>query len=109
MSPALLPLAFAEATQTAPAWMQFVPILLIFGVFYFLLIAPMRKRQKALEAMIAELKKGDRVITSGGLHGEVAGVQDGVVILKLADNLKVRVSKSAISGLQGQQEPGARK
>lgn len=81
--------------------MQLVPIVLIFGIFYFLLIAPMRKRQKALQHMIDNIQKGDKVVTSGGLHGEVAALLEGAVMLKVADNLKVKVSKSAISGMQG--------
>jgi preprotein translocase subunit YajC len=92
-------LAFAQSQPSAI--MQLVPIVLIFGIFYFLLIAPMRKRQKALQKVIDEVKKGDRVVTSGGLHGEVAAVLDNAVLLKVADNLKVKVSKSAIAGLQG--------
>ena len=95
--------AFAEGVS-APAFMQFVPIILVFAIFYFLLIAPMRKRQKALQNLIENLKKGDRVITNGGLYGTVAGVEDKAVILKVADNVKVKVSKSAVAGLEGQEE-----
>ena len=81
----------------------------IFAIFYFLLIAPMRKRQKATQAMIAALKKGDKVVTNGGLYGEIAAVQEELVILKLSDSVKVRVAKSAISGLEGSAEPGAKR
>ena len=81
--------------------LQFVPILIIFVIFYFLLIAPARKRQKALRAMISNLKKGDRVLTTGGLLGEVTSVKDDVIVLKLADNIKVRVTQAAVAGLQG--------
>ena len=94
-------LAFAQAAAQPNPFLQLVPIVLIFGVFYFLLIAPMRKRQKALQQMIDNIKKGDRVVTSGGLHGEVTAVLEAAVMLKVADNLKVKVSKSAISGMQG--------
>lgn len=94
-------LAFAQAAAQPSPFLQLVPIVLIFGIFYFLLIAPMRKRQKALQQMIDEIKKGDRVVTSGGLHGEVTAVLESTIMLKVADNLKVKVSKSAISGMQG--------
>jgi preprotein translocase subunit YajC len=77
------------------------PILIIFGIFYFLLLAPMRKRQKALEALVSNLKRGDRVVTNGGLLGEVAAVDDKIVQLKIGDNVKVRVLRSAIAGLEG--------
>ena len=93
-------LAFAGGATSSPL-LQFVPLIVIFGIFYFLLFAPMRKRQKALQQLIDSLKKGDLVITTGGLHGEVVSVKDDVVLVKLADNIKVRVSKSAVSGLQG--------
>lgn len=96
-------LAFAESPAGNPI-IQFVPLILIFGIFWFLLIAPMRKRQKALQQMISELKKGDRVVTNGGLHGEVVAVKDDVLTVKLGENVKVTVSKSAISGLQGTEE-----
>jgi preprotein translocase subunit YajC len=99
-------LAFAEGSG-APAILQFVPIILVFAIFYFLLIAPMRKRQKALQNLIQNLKKGDRVVTNGGLYGSVAGVEEAAVILKISDNVKVRVAKSAIAGLEG--EEGDRK
>jgi preprotein translocase subunit YajC len=98
-----LPVAFAEGSS-APAYVQFVPIVLIFAIFYFVLIAPMRKRQKALQQLIENLKKGDRVITNGGLYGSVAAVEEKWVVLKVADNVKLRVAKSAISGLEGQPE-----
>lgn len=83
------------------ALVQFVPIVVIFAIFYFLLIAPMRKRQKALAHMVEALKKGDKVVTNGGLYGEVSAVEGGVVHLRIADNVKVRVAKSAIAGLEG--------
>jgi preprotein translocase subunit YajC len=61
----------------------------------------MRKRQKAHAKLLGELKRGDRVVTNGGLLGEVAAVEDKVVHVKLADNVRVRVLKSAIAGLEG--------
>ena len=78
---------------------QLAPLLLIFVLFYVLMIAPMRKRQKAVQQMIENLQKGDRVITNGGLYGEVAAIADTTVMLKIADNVRVKVAKSAITGL----------
>jgi preprotein translocase subunit YajC len=91
----------AQAGGQPSALMQFVPILLIFGIFYFLLLAPMRKRQKAHQALLGALKRGDKVVTNGGLLGEIAAVEERIVHLKLADNVKVRVVKTAIAGLEG--------
>ncbi|HEV8578500.1 MAG TPA: preprotein translocase subunit YajC [Thermoanaerobaculia bacterium] len=79
-----------------------VPMLLIFVIFYVVLMLPMQRQRKALRQMIENLKKGDRVITSGGLYGEVAAVEGATVMLRIADNVRVRVAKSAISGLEGE-------
>lgn len=98
----------AQAQSQNPL-VSLIPIFLVFGIFYFLLLAPMRKRQKAVQKMVSELKRGDRVVTTGGLIGEVAAVEDRVVHLKLADNVKVRVVKSAIAGLEGSPEAEEKK
>jgi preprotein translocase subunit YajC len=71
---------------------------LIFGVFYFLVIMPAKKQQRKKEAMIAALKKGDKVVTSGGIFGTVAAVEDQTLLLKISENTKIRISKSAIGG-----------
>lgn len=75
---------------------QLFIILLMFGGMYFLIIAPQRKRQKQQEAMIAALKPGDRVVTSGGIHGQITNVKDTSVILRVADDVKIEVSKPSI-------------
>ena len=84
---------------------QLAPIIIIGAIFYLLIFMPMRKRQKKLDMMIAALKNGDRVITSSGIYGIVAGVKDRTFILKVADQVKIEVSKNAIAGLQGPEEP----
>jgi preprotein translocase subunit YajC len=86
--------------------LQLAPLFLIFVLFYVLMIVPMRKRQKAVQQMVENLKKGDRVITNGGLYGEVFAVTGATVVLKIADNVKVRVAKSAITGLEPDAEKG---
>ena len=91
--------------QTQSPLVSLVPIFLVFGIFYFLLLAPMRKRQKALQKVVEGLKRGDKVVTNGGLIGEIAAVEDRIVHLKLGENVKVRVLKSAIAGLEGSAEP----
>jgi len=84
--------------------MQLAPIIIIAAIFYLLIFMPMRKRQKKLDMMIAALKNGDRVITSSGIYGTVAGVKDRTFILKVADQVKIEVSRNAIAGLQGPEE-----
>jgi len=78
--------------------LQFVPIFLI---LYFLLIRPQQKRQKALEKTLRELKKGDRVLTTGGMYGTVVGVDDAKVVLRIADDLKVEFAKAAVVQVVG--------
>ncbi|HEY2291110.1 MAG TPA: preprotein translocase subunit YajC [Thermoanaerobaculia bacterium] len=78
------------------------PMLLIFVIFYVVLMLPMQRQRKALQQVIENLKKGDKVITSGGLYGEVTAVEGATVILRIADNVRVKVAKSAISGLEGE-------
>jgi preprotein translocase subunit YajC len=96
------PVAFQGASVPgASQWLGMVPMIAIFAIFYFLLVVPMRKRQKNLQALLDNLKKGDMVVTTGGLLGEIAAINDGVVILKVTDTVKLRVAKSAIAGLEG--------
>lgn len=97
MIESLLPILAQAGAPTSSPWMQFVPMILILVVFYFLLIAPMRKRQKELADRVSKLQKGDKVVTTGGLHGEVAGLESSEVLVKIADQVKVKVSKSAIA------------
>jgi preprotein translocase subunit YajC len=87
-----------------PQLVSFVPLILIFAIFYFLVIAPARKRQKKLQATIDALERGDRVITTGGLYGEVVSTEGGVVFLKVADNVRLKLAKSAIAGLEQEGE-----
>ncbi|MDX1644174.1 MAG: preprotein translocase subunit YajC [Thermoanaerobaculia bacterium] len=95
-------LAFTNGSAPS-ALVQFVPIILIFAIFYFLLLAPMRRRQKALQKTIENLKRGDRVVTTGGFYGRVVAIEENDLILELADNVKVRVAKSAVAGLEDEE------
>ncbi len=78
---------------------QVLPILAIGLVFYFIVIAPANKQRKKTQEMLRSLKKGDRVVTSGGIYGTIQGVEPDVVYLKIAENVKVKVSRSAITGV----------
>jgi preprotein translocase subunit YajC len=100
MESALTSLFFAQTapSQSSPLSML-VPFVFIFVIFYFLLIRPARKRQKALDELVKNLKPGDRVATSGGLYGTVVAVTENRVQLRIADQVKVDVAKSAVTGL----------
>jgi preprotein translocase subunit YajC len=77
----------------------FIPIILMFVIFYFLLIRPQQKRQKESRNMISNLKKGDRIITSGGLHGRITGLDDTTLTLEIADKVRVKVGRSSVAGM----------
>jgi preprotein translocase subunit YajC len=77
-----------------------LPILLIMVIFYVLLILPAQKRQKKTAAMLSALKNGDKVVTNGGIFGTIVGLEDDAIQLRIADQVKVKVLRSAIAGLQ---------
>lgn len=84
----------------APSFLiSMLPMLLILGVFYFIMIMPMRKKQKALQNLLDALKSGDRVVTTGGIFGTVVGVSGDIVQLKISSNVKIDIAKSGIAGL----------
>jgi preprotein translocase subunit YajC len=95
-------LALQASGGTLGALSGLVPMLLIFVIFYVVLMLPMQRQRKALRQVIENLKKGDRVLTSGGIYGEVTAVDTATVMLRIADNVRVKVAKSAISGLAGE-------
>jgi preprotein translocase subunit YajC len=91
----------ALLAQSAPSGiMTFLPLLLIMLVFYFLLILPAQRRQKKTQQMLTALKNGDKVITNGGIYGTVVGLENDTVQLRIADQVKIKLSRSAIVGLQ---------
>lgn len=88
----------AQAAGAPNALIQFVPLVLIFVIFYFLLIRPQQKKAKDHQDYLASLKKGDEVMTSGGIIGRITGITDLVVTLEVADNVKIKVARSYIAG-----------
>ncbi len=81
---------------------QLVPIIILFVAMWFILIRPAQKRQKATVQMQSNLKKGDRVITVGGLHGEIDAIEDTAVYIKVADNTRLKFERQAIGRVEGQ-------
>lgn len=77
-----------------------LPLLLMFLVFYILLIRPQQKRTKQHKEFLTALKKGDEVVTSGGLHGKVTGITENVVTLEVADKVRIKVQRANISGMK---------
>ena len=95
-----MPLTAAAETATGlGSLFSMLPILLIFVIFYFLLIRPQSKKQKETEKMIAALKKGDKIVTIGGIHGVISSTKENTVIVKVDDNTKIEFNRSAIASL----------
>ena len=76
-----------------------VPIILMFVIFYFLLIRPQQKKAKEHQQMITDLKKGDRVVTSGGIHGQITSLDETLVTLEIAEKVRIKVTRSSLAGL----------
>lgn len=98
-------LAQAQPAASAPAPSPgggigfFVPFIFIFIIMYFMLFRPQKKRQQEQQRLISALKTGDKVVTNAGIHGLIANVKDTTVILKVADNVKIEVEKSAVTSV----------
>lgn len=99
MNSTFFQLALQQA-QPAPLWTTLAPLAIMFLIFYLIWWMPMRKRQRAHQQMLEALKKGDKVVTSGGLLGEVVSADGAILVLKLSDNVRVRVTRGSISALQ---------
>jgi preprotein translocase subunit YajC len=101
----MLFLFLAQAQPAAPAsgpgggFGFFVPFIFIFIIMYFMLFRPQKKRQQEQQRLIASLKTGDRVVTNGGIHGLIANVKETTVMVKVADNVKIEMEKSAITNV----------
>ena len=93
-------LFFAQTAQRPPTMVSLMPIILIFIIFYFLIIRPQRQKQAEHQKMVQSLKKNDEVITIGGIHGTIVNVKDNSVVLRIADNMKIEIQKSAVAGLK---------
>lgn len=101
-----LPFLMAMGTPPsggAPAWVQFVPFALVLGIFYFVILLPMKRKQQKVDTFLSSLKVGDRVVTSGGIFGSITDIKDQSIQLQIAEKVRVQVSRNAIVGYQGQE------
>lgn len=78
-----------------------VPFILIIAIFYFLIIRPQQKKQKERQRLLDSIKKGDKVITAGGIHGTVEGIEDNTLLIKIADGVKIKFERSAVTHIDG--------
>jgi preprotein translocase subunit YajC len=97
-------LAMGAPSPGAPsAWVQLLPFVLVVGIFYFVILLPMKRRQQKVQSFLAALKVGDRIVTSGGLYGTVTRLSDQSVQVQVAEKVRVEMSRNAIVGYQGQE------
>jgi preprotein translocase subunit YajC len=96
--------ATSTANPTMGIIMQIAPIVLLLVVFYFILIRPQSKKQKETEKMLSSIKKGDKVVTIGGLYGTVTSVREKTVVLKVDENTKMEFLRSAISSIESRED-----
>src|ERR1041385_2220089 len=101
----MLCMIFAQAQTGSPAPMPgggigfFLPFIFIFIIMYFVMIRPQKKRQQQQQQLIGSLKTGDRVVTNAGIHGLISNVKETTVLVKVADNVKIEIDKSAITNV----------
>lgn len=86
---------------------MFLPMILVFVIFYFLMIRPQAKQRKKHQSMIQGLKKGDEVVTSAGIHGRVTAVADNIATVEIAENVRIKVDKFQVSQVKNQPSPTA--
>jgi preprotein translocase subunit YajC len=95
--------AMSPPQDGAPSLLvQLIPFFLILGIFYFVILLPMRRRQKKVAEFQGSLKVGDRVVTTGGIYGSITKVNEATVQLQVANNVRIEIAKAAIGGHQGQ-------
>lgn len=90
-----------QTDGTASLISSLLPFVLIILVFYFLILRPQQKKAKDREKLLSGVQKGDKVITSGGIHGTVDGIEDNTILVKIADNVKVKMEKGSITTIVG--------
>ena len=100
--PSMFAMASPQQGATGPVWVQFVPFALIAAIFYFIILRPMKQRQKKVEGFREALKVNDKVITTSGIYGSITKLNERSVQLQVADKVRIEVSRAAVGGYQGQ-------
>lgn len=93
----------APANSQVSPWVQLVPFALVLAIFYFIILMPMRKRQKKVQDFLASLKVGDRIVTTSGIYGSITKLNDKSVHVQIAEKVRIEVARSAVGGYQGQE------
>ena len=95
--------AMASTPEGGSGWLQLVPFALVLLIFYFIILLPMRRKQQKVQEFLSSLKVGDKIITTGGIHGQITRLGEQSVQLQIADKVRVEVARAAIGGYQGQE------
>jgi preprotein translocase subunit YajC len=102
---AMAPSGGAQGAGDLGGLVQILPIILIFVVFYFLLIRPQQQRAKEHKKLLDDLKKGDAIITQGGMYGKITNIADQIITVEIADKVRVRIARSHVAGLAASPPP----
>ena len=94
--------ALGASADGGSPWLQLVPFVLVLGIFYFIILLPMKRKQQKVQEFLDSLKVNDKVITTGGIYGSITRLDDQKVQLQIADKVRIDVAKAAIGGFQGQ-------
>jgi preprotein translocase subunit YajC len=100
--PALIAMG-TPAAGAPSAWVQLLPFALVLGIFYFVILLPMKRKQQKVQAFLSALKVDDKVVTSGGMYGTITRLNDNTIQLQIAERVRVELSRNAIVGYQGQE------
>jgi preprotein translocase subunit YajC len=103
MTDSLMHVVFAAAGGQPGSWVQFLPFAMILAIFYFLILLPMKRRQKKIQAFQDGLKVGDKVITTSGIYGLITRLGDKSVQVQIADKVRIEIARQAVAGYQGQE------
>jgi len=93
----------AAPEGTSNPWFQLIPFVLVLGIFYFIILLPMRRKQQKVQEFLEALKVGDKIVTTGGIYGQITRMGDKSVQLQIAEKTRIEVAKAAIGGYQGQE------
>jgi preprotein translocase subunit YajC len=94
--------ALAAPPDGGSVWLQLVPFALVLGIFYFIILLPMKRKQAKVRDFLDNLKVGDKIITTGGIYGQVTKLNGDSVQLQVADKVRIEIAKAAVGGYQGQ-------
>jgi preprotein translocase subunit YajC len=95
--------ALAATPEGGSPWVQLIPFALVLAIFYFIILLPMKRKQQKIQEFIDGLKVGDKVITTGGIHGQITRLGEISVQLQIADKVRIEVARAAIGGYQGRE------